>query len=530
MKEKYKVTLYLLVILFLGFFLRFYRLGQTDIGFFRDEAALGYNSWAIWQSGRDEFGQFLPLFFRSFEVFFMPAYLYLSAPLVGLLGLTVFSTRVLSAFSGALLIPVAYFLAKEIFGREKTSLAAALVVAISPWSIFYSRGAFEGNLALLFFALGFWFWLKFLKKRAKKSFFACLFLFVCSMYSYQATRLVVPLFVAVLVILTRGWFRQIKLWFLGAVLALVFYSPVVFRMFSPASYHRSVGVSLFADKRTVGDYFSLPKEFLSLYFHYFSPSNLFVNPDYNPQRRVPNYSVFYLWMSIPLALGLVILVRRKIKYKKELVVWLLLTPLPAAFTRDPFHTYRAILFWLPLSLLVARGIDWLLAYFQEYRKASLSILLVFCFYSLSSFFFNYFKIAPVLLSPEWDYGYRELVQFIKNQPSDLRIVVDDPYTEAYIHFLYWGAIDLETYQKEAGKTVAGNYYTSAQELRPAKVGRLEFRPVDWPTERGDKGTLFVFPSRRLLPSEWAGDPKLKLVKTFYYPNGKESFFLVQNIE
>ena len=53
--------------------------------------------------------------------------------------------------------------------------------------------------------------------------------------------------------------------------------------------------------------------------------------------------------------------------------------------------------------------------------------------------------------------------------------------------------------------------------------------MDWPTERGDLNTLFIFPSNRLYPSEFSGDPKLKLEKIIYAPSGEPAFYLVKTI-
>src|SRR3990172_3601983 len=104
----------LILILVLGAVLRLLYLGSIPSRFFPDEAAIGYNAYSIWATGADEFGMKFPLVFRSFEVFFLPLYIYLSAPLVGLLGLTESSVRFLSSLSGILAIYFAYLIAKEI--------------------------------------------------------------------------------------------------------------------------------------------------------------------------------------------------------------------------------------------------------------------------------------------------------------------------------------------------------------------------------------------------------------------------------
>jgi len=136
-------------------------------------------------------------------------------------------------------------------------------------------------------------------------------------------------------------------------------------------------------------------------------------------------------------------------------------------------------------------------------------------------------MAPIISWRDWDYGYKEIAREVKKIPENLRIVVDDPNTESYIHFLFYGVVDLEDYQKAASKMVEKKYSSSSETLRPEKVGRFEFRKVNWPEERGDKNTVFIFPSNRLFPSEFSGDPKLKLIKTIYSPSNDPAFYLIK---
>lgn len=538
--KKHLNKIVLLAMIILGAFVRLNKLGTGGIGFFRDEAAIGLNTWSIIKTGADEFGHSLPLFFRSFEVFFMPAYEYLSVPFFLIFGPTEFSARALSAFSGILLIFVAYLISKELFKSERIGIITALVVSIAPWSIFYSRGAFEGNLALLFFSLGFYFWLKFFNSNNKKLFFLSLLLFVLSMYSYQAPRFVAPFFIALSILLNNNWTNKLKLWIFGGIFTLLLYLPILIFTFSPAGNHRALGVSIFSSQNPVPGYnqeydnwqkiYLVPKEVLSLYLHYFSPMNLFSKSDYNPQRIIPNFSVFYLWMLPFLLIGLINFLKSKLKNKKALLLWLLISPIPAALTRDPFHTYRSILFYLPVSILIGFGISKFIDSFKKYRSIILLSIVVLSFYSVSSFFFSLFKVAPVTLWREWDYGYKEITEYVKDQPNDLRVVIDDPYTESYIHFLFYGVIPIKEYQEAASRIVTNQYYKSSEELRPKKVGRFEFRVVDWPSERGDKNTLFIFPSTRLYPSEFSNDPNLSLVKTIYSPGGDPAFYLIKSVK
>lgn len=520
-----KVILVLLILLGAG--LRFLWLGQYPSGFFRDEAALGYNAYSVWQTGRDEYGVLLPLVFRSFEVFFLPLYVYMSAPLVGILGLNVLTARLLSSLSGIVLLFLGYFIARELWNR-KVALAATFLLVISPWHIFYSRGAFEGNLALTLFAAGFLFWLKFLKKFKPRFFFASAALFALSMYSYQAERVVVPLFA-----LTAAWFVRQKLWkhrkglILPLAAVFILLLPLLSLSGKAGGYHRAFGVSIFTQEGTP---LSRVSQVSALYLSYFSPRNLFIEGDFDRQRSVENASVFYAWILPFLALGLWRSLKKPKVGGKLLLAWMLIAPAPAAVTGDPFHTYRSLLLYLPLSLLSGLGLVNAFELFKQQKKAFLGGLFVLGMASLLQFLFSYSVLTQATRARAWDYGYREMVANIADTlPEGTRIVVDDPWTEAYIHFLFYGKVDPKIYHAEVARLGPQEdyYYTNSDEIRPNKLGSWEFRPVDWPSERGNTGTVFIIWAERLPESEFKTDPKVELLREIYYPNGKIAYRIVR---
>src|SRR5512141_1077338 len=104
-----KRTLYWLIgILMVAVFLRFYQLGSIPASPDWDEAALGYNAYSILKTGRDEYGKFLPLVFRSFDDYKPPLYIYLTVPMVALFGLNVFAVRLSSVLLGTLTVLLTY--------------------------------------------------------------------------------------------------------------------------------------------------------------------------------------------------------------------------------------------------------------------------------------------------------------------------------------------------------------------------------------------------------------------------------------
>ena len=144
-KPKFKLLLLILTII-IGFFIRFYQLGDIPSSMNRDEPAIGYNAYSILQTGKDEWGKKFPLSFKSFGDFKSPLYIYLTVLPVKLFGLNEFSVRFWAALAGSLMLPLTYFLIRGLFLNSKKTmvkkkeiiiqLLVLFLLAISPWRFF----------------------------------------------------------------------------------------------------------------------------------------------------------------------------------------------------------------------------------------------------------------------------------------------------------------------------------------------------------------------------------------------------------
>ena len=112
-----KKIIILLLILFLGTFLRFYKLDSIPAGVYIDEASHGYNAYSLLLTGKDEWGKQFPIFLKEFGNYPSPLYTYISILPIKIFGLSVFSIRFISALSGVLLI-LFTFLVINFFGKK----------------------------------------------------------------------------------------------------------------------------------------------------------------------------------------------------------------------------------------------------------------------------------------------------------------------------------------------------------------------------------------------------------------------------
>jgi mannosyltransferase len=150
----YKKAVYLILsaIVILGFVLRFFDLGKESL--WLDEATTYYNTNAT-----------------SIEDVLTAAYNDRSPPLhfialwgVRLLGSSEFWLRFPSACAGVLTIIVIFFVAREI-ANEKVGLISALLLAVSPFHIYYSQEARFYAFAVLFIAFAYYAFFKACKSR-----------------------------------------------------------------------------------------------------------------------------------------------------------------------------------------------------------------------------------------------------------------------------------------------------------------------------------------------------------------------------
>ena len=153
-KHKRFIFISLVFTLFLGAFLRLYKIDKNPVSLFGDELDVGYQALSLLKTGRDYSGNFLPMHLQSLAEWRTPLYIYASIPTVAIFGISPFGVRLPAAIFGILGILVTYFLAKELTKNKYISLISAFLLTILPWHILYSRTGFEVTMLYTFFFAG----------------------------------------------------------------------------------------------------------------------------------------------------------------------------------------------------------------------------------------------------------------------------------------------------------------------------------------------------------------------------------------
>src|SRR3990167_9133929 len=133
-----KIKFLLVGIFLLGTILRFFQLGKTPIGLEWDEVALGYDAYSILKTGKDQYGNFLPLTFRSLDDYKPPLYTYLTAISIWIWGWNDFAVRFTGAFLGTLAVLTTYGMMYMLFNKKSLDILSAFFLSISPWHILFS--------------------------------------------------------------------------------------------------------------------------------------------------------------------------------------------------------------------------------------------------------------------------------------------------------------------------------------------------------------------------------------------------------
>jgi len=471
----------LVVIILLAAFLRFYQLGVNPPALSWDEVAWGYNAYSVGIDGRDEFGHFLPYTsFVSFGDYKPPVYAYLDVVPVWLFGLTAFAVRFPSALFGTLTVLMTYFLVKELFNIHETekknkqnyieylALTAALIMALSPWNIMLSRAAFEANVASFFIVFGVW---AFLFAVRKKSWILILSVvsFVLCMYTFNSVRVVAPLLCLLLVLTHIKYLWNMKKATVAAfIVGILLLAPIVPFLLSSDARLRYQEVNIFSDFDVVktanqqiannhnakwskfidNRRFGYGQDFLKHYFDNLNPGFLFITGDPNPKFSTQDIGQMYLWDLPFFVIGILFLFRER-RGKWWLVpLWLLLGIIPAAVAEQTPHALRTEATLPTWQILTAYGFVTASYAIKRYRKqfvySCLFILLLFVGY----YQHGYYTYYPQEYSLEWQYGYDQIISYIKAQQSHYDRIYISGVGRGYIYPLFFLKYPPQQYRKE----------------------------------------------------------------------------------
>ena len=569
---------YILVIIVLfAAGLRFVKIAQIPPSLNWDEVSHGYNAYSILKSGRDEWDKSFPIIFKAYGDYKLPVYIYITVISEFLFGLNAFAVRLPSVLAGIGTVIFTYLFVKELFvyrgntltntqnDAERVALLSSLLAVVEPWSLFLSRGAFEANIALFFIVAGVYFFFR--SFRSSNFLLLTSFLFGLSVWTYNSARIFVPLLIVTLVLLFKkellGVFkenRQLTSYIL--LLTSLFFLTMFYQLLNPIGQARYGRVAIIDDgaiaqiiearqnssfgpllTRLIYNrptYFT--QRFIENWGSHFTCSFLFFRGGSHYQFSVPGHGLLYL-VNLPFFFsGLLILLKRVLKRDKAsffLLSWLILAPVPSSLTREAPHVLRSIVV-LPIPMVLsAVGLVAVVNWLNKIRifKNKYKILYLIYFVFLAGFVENYLNIYfndyKRVFSWSWQYGYRQVVDYIKLDYDKYdKIIVTKKYGEPHEFLLFFLSWDPGEYRNDPNliRFNQSNWFWVDRFDKFYFVNDWNVPKEEWQSFKLESGTSFnCIGQKCLLITSPENSPKTwSKLKTVYFLDGKVAFDLYEN--
>ena len=528
----------LLIILALAATLRLVALSSVPPSLNWDEVSMGYSAYSVMHTGKDEWGEFLPLLFRSYGEWKSPLYIYLIIPFIKIFGLNAWGVRLPAALAGIATVYLTYLLGRRLFFR-RVGLWAAFLLAVSPWHLMLSRPGFEAGVALMLYLWGIWTFLRAVETQELKYWLFAGIAFGLGPHTYNSAKLVVPLLVIYLVWYFRRQLSVRRLAVFGAILAF-FAFPILINLSTGRSQGRYKQVGLTTDMELTTQFYEYRKTFplpaplnrviFSKYSFvlvkgfqnwvlYFSPSFLLTEGGPRAQHNIPYRGVLYLTEAIALFFGLKALGRSSGLGRSLPLVIIGLGFIPAAITKDPYHVLRSILTLPGWQLLAALGI----VHLQTIKSKFLTPIFYILSVEVIAFMAIYFLWYPRAFARDWQYGYEQAVKFaLAHQDEYQQIIFTKWYGEPQLFLAFYGQLDPIEFQRENQALLR---YESMglpwlDQLNSYQIGKFTFKYLDWNESHDSPHTLFVGKADDF----WSDTPIRTQIK---FPSGDVAFNIVE---
>jgi len=463
-----------IVVLFvaLAVFVRVWKFDQIPPSPYWEEVALGYDAYAVLETGMDHHGNSLPVVaFESFGDWKPAFYFYTVVPFIKLVGLNVWAVRLPSLLSGiAIIFGIGYltnWLVSLISSKNVSRLefkmswpmAVGLGVAtFSPWLIQFSRGGWESNLAT---ALMLWGVLLLLNRQRLARQLLGVLLLALAMYTYHAARVIAPyLFSSALIweFLNRvrpqrrltvfaAGLKQFCLVRRTYLLLGVFFClliPFLLPGQAQKISHRFTETSIFADLSPIIEsnlrqeraghsllsrivfhrYRYFGQQILSQIFIHFSPDYLFLSGDINLRHSPGLGGIILPLNAILLIWGGVTLISHHKKGALFFFGWLFVTILPAATSAAVPHALRTLAsapvylsliglgWWQAVGLLRSR-----LNKRSWWFKVLVSLLILIYSFFFLRYYLYYIHVYPLVSASQWQYGYERMIKSVVDREA-----------------------------------------------------------------------------------------------------------------
>jgi len=356
-------------------------------GLFGDEAAFGYNGWAISHYGVDQYGVPWPLFFRSFGDYKGPVGVYSVALLTAFLPLTPFTVRLPNALAGIALAMVAGALGWRLTRCRAVALILVLEASFEPWFFHLGRTMLEADL---FTPLCYVLALLALAEKGERRLRNCVAAGIClsvAPFTAQPARFFTIVMVGLLIF---SFGRRIWGWRLAAVVVPPLVTTLVVAAAGGHAVARLGAVSVFSGRSWLDAVLFA----LTNYPQYFGPRLLFISGDSNLLLSSGFAGLLFLTAIPPIVLGVIAAYRRRPEPMARIaLLGSLLAPIGPALTTT-VSSRRDVVALPFLLILMAFGWEALLPFLRASRwraAAAVAVVVVLT----APYYLDYAFVYPV---------------------------------------------------------------------------------------------------------------------------------------
>ncbi len=480
-----KTNILLLVIILIAFFLRIFNITTNPPGVHADEADSGYNAYSILKTGKDFYGNFLPIQITGFaENFRTPLSTYLTIPFVAILGLSILSIRLPAVVFGVVFVVSVFYLVRKMFS-EKTALIAAALSAVNPWAVHVSRAYADHILALDFFLLGI---IIFLHSRNNiKKYIVGGIILSLSFFSYHAPKIFLPLFLPTFLIIERIThkvnaryiiaFSVVVAGFFVCVLSLSLFSKGAAELNVVSVINRDTAKKIIDKERRVttaplqisgyfhNKYLVYSKEILRNMGRMLSFNYLYLDGERNLTASVGDRGLFFP-IELPfLLIGLFALFVKNKKLGTLFILWILFAVTPGAITRNEMYTYRNIFLLPAILILTSIGLS---AVFTRNKRFIVVLIAGGFLISFMAYYFHYFYDYPVYSRAWWAAEQKDALSYVINNQNKYDHIYIQGGNDWPLLYAFYSKIDPVYFQHSIRNSVMQN------QRKLVTIGKVEF--------------------------------------------------------
>lgn len=459
-------------------FLHTYKINALPLN--EDEAAQGYNTYSVLQTGYDEYGR-IPLRYLSFGESKLPLTGMLSAPFITFLGLTDLSVRIPVILLG-IVFPLLFYGASYALTKSKKVASVACVLAsTNTWLYTMSRHQHEAvvltAITLLIISVVY----QYLggspnKERSDKrtqTFIKILIkialLLFMGLYTYHSGKIIMPfLGIVSMVFVWRYHKKQFPI-----AVAIIFSAFLIFSITELAQPNNRVGSlsyftapvftheieegrrlggsPLYYNKIVYGAHRALERT-----LGYISPHFLLIASDPNPRYGSPSVHLLTIFEYIFFIVGLILMWLKRHPARFFLTTLLMVTIFPAAAALPIDSATRSLVMTVPLTIIASIGITYVWGlrrpkrqYVNQLVIALLAIGVIVHLIGFAASANTYFTeyLESETTQRAWQSGMKEVADYVwKNYDKFDKFYVTREFGQPYIFLLFYKPYPPKMYQ------------------------------------------------------------------------------------